>query len=378
MQMVKFPSIDQFRNVVKQVRDRAKYHGQPLPVLQFNGSVKLHGTNASVIKDPRTGEIWCQSREQIITPEKDNMGFARFISELPGRGIDTYFNIAATVYGHNNIKQGDLIGIYGEWCGQGVMKGVAISQVPKRFVVFGIKVYTPGAVTEDGQDGGESHWFPPKQLVQVQDLFNHELWMTLGSKDGDSHKNGIFSIQEFQTWTVDIDFAHPELIQNYLVELTDNVEKQCPVGKAFGVDGIGEGIVWRCISGWSFPFDSGIDVSMVQIKTHDLIFKVKGEKHSDTKVTKTAAVDVEKVATIKEFASNVCTDHRLEKMVEKMKETGVEVNLQNTGQFLKLVGSDVIKEESDTIEASGLDRKDVMPAVNATARQWYMKLVNKV
>lgn len=373
MQMVKFPSIDQFRNVIKQVRDRAKYRGQPLPVLQFNGSVKLHGTNAGVIKDPRTNEIWCQSREQIITPEKDNMGFARFISELPCRGIDTYFNIAATVYGHNNVKQGDLIGIYGEWCGQGIMKGVAISQVPKRFVVFGIKVYTPGEVTEDGQDCGESHWFSPKQLALVQELYDVEMY-----RIEPDYKGRIFCIQDFQTWTVEIDFSQPELIQNYLVELTDGVEKLCPVGKSFGVDGIGEGIVWRCISSWSYPFDSGIDVSMVQIKTNDLIFKVKGEKHSDTKVTTTASVDVEKVATIKEFATNVCTDHRLEKMIEKMKETNIEVNIQNTGQFLKLVGSDVIKEESDTIDTSGLDRKDVMPAVNATARQWYMKLVNKI
>jgi hypothetical protein len=238
------------------------------------------------------------------------------------------------------------------------MKGVAISQTPKKFVVFGIKVYTPGAVTDDGQDGGESTWFSPKQLVAAQDQFNHELWMTQGS----DYQENIFSIQKFPTWTIEIDFENPELTQNYLVELTDGVEKQCPVGKAFGVEGIGEGIVWRCIS-------------KAEIKTSDLIFKVKGAKHSDTKVKTTANVDVEKVQNIKQFAENVVTDHRAEKMLEKMKEAGIAILAENTGHFLKLMGSDVIKEESDTIEASGLDRKEVMPAVNKLSGQWFLKFL---
>jgi hypothetical protein len=324
--------------------------------------VKLHGTNSSIVKNPQTGEIWCQSREQIITPEKDNSGFATFISKVPGRGIDTYFNIAAAVYGMTEIKPGDLIGIYGEWCGQGIMKGVAISQIPKRFVVFGIKVYTSGATTEDCQDGGTTKWFNPAQLKTVQDKYEWEINSTLGIVY--TGYTGIHSIQQFQSWNVEIDFASPELVQNYLVELTDGVEKECPVGKAFGVSGVGEGIVWRCVTAHD------------TIKTSDLIFKVKGEKHSDTKVKTTASVDIEKVNSIKQFAENVVTDHRCEKMIEKLKEQGLDVDVKNTGVFLKLVGADVLKEESDVIDVSGLERKDVMPAVNVLARQYFMKLIN--
>jgi hypothetical protein len=182
------------------------------------------------------------------------------------------------------------------------------------------------------------------------------------SMPGDGKMIEIYTIQQFQTWTVEIDFENPELIQNFLVELTDGVEKQCPVGKSFGVEGIGEGIVWRCISN-------------AEIKTSDLIFKVKGQKHSDTKVKKTANVDIEKVQNIKQFAENVVTDHRAEKMLEKMKEAGIAILAENTGHFLKLMGSDVIKEESDTIEASGLDRKEVMPAVNKLSGQWFLKFL---
>jgi hypothetical protein len=33
----------------------------------------------------------------------------------------------------------------------------------------------------------------------------------------------------------------------------------------------------------------------------------------------------------------------------------------------------VIKEEADTLEANGLDRKAVMTSVNLLARQWFLK-----
>jgi len=369
-QHIRFPSIEQLRSVVKQVRDRAKFHGVPLPKLTFNGSVKVHGSNSCICYDPYTTEQWCQSREQIITPEQDNAGFARFISELPGTGIKPYFNVVAGIYGHTKLKQGDVIAIYGEWCGQGIMKGVAVNQLSKRFIVFGIKVYTPGKTTEDGQDGGTSVWFSPAQLVKAHEMFEQEVVKTT------DQAINIFSIQKFPTWTVEIDFTHPELIQNQLVELTNEVENCCPVGKAFGVEGIGEGIVWRCVSSWNIA--NVPDELDAIIKSHDLIFKVKGPKHSDTKVKTTATVDIEKVNSINEFAANVCTDHRLEKMLDQLIQSGLELDVKNTGNFLKLVGADILKEESDVIEASGLERKDVMPAVNLLARQWFLTKWNKV
>ena len=39
----KFPSIEQFRNIIKQVHANAKYHEKPIPTLEFKGTVKLHG-----------------------------------------------------------------------------------------------------------------------------------------------------------------------------------------------------------------------------------------------------------------------------------------------------------------------------------------------
>lgn len=350
MELIKFPSIVQFHAVVKYVRDRAKYHETELPKLKFNGSVKLHGTNAAIVRDLYSKETWAQSRENVITVEQDNAGFARFVSEC--QYVDLLFAVAATVYGHHRIQAGDRLAIYGEWCGGSIQKKVALNQLPKMFVIFGIRV---------SKDEEHSVWFTPQQLVDFADGCGREL----------PPESMIFSIQKFQTWEVEIDFSNPADIQNHLVELTTAVEQCCPVCKTLGVEGVGEGIVWRCDDKWT-------KADGTELMATDLIFKVKGEKHSDTKTKNLAPVDVEKVKSIKEFAERVTTDHRLEKMVELMRVDGVTIEPKSIPVFLKHVGNDVIKEESDMIDASGLTRKEVMSAVNAAARQWFLKMVNQV
>jgi hypothetical protein len=70
----------------------------------------------------------------------------------------------------------------------------------------------------------------------------------------------LFPIHE-----VDIDFNYPTLSQNDIIEATLAVEKECPVGKYFGVSDIGEGIVYSCIT-------EGYQSS-------DFMFKSKGELH---------------------------------------------------------------------------------------------------
>lgn len=340
MRHFSFPSIEQFRHVVKSVQDRATYHRCELPVITFEGTVKLHGTNASVMKDLITGEIWAQSRQNVITPEQDNAGFARYVNE----NLDTFEELLEAA---RLLQQGaSHVGIFGEWCGQGINSGVAITQLPKMFVVFGIKRIT-------NQEENLGTWFTSDEINAVI-LEAHAV-------------QKIYSITRFKTFRAAIDFIHPELAQNDLVKITSDVEAECPVGAAFNVKGVGEGVVWRAVF---TPADN--------FRIDGLIFKVKGPKHSDSKTTNMAPVDVEKIASIKLLAESVVTDHRLEKMIEVLKQTGVELIPESTGAFLKLVGQDVSREEGDTITASGFTNKEVMPVVSRLARDWYLKLVNKV
>ena len=67
----------------------------------------------------------------------------------------------------------------------------------------------------------------------------------------------------------------------------ESPEKRCPAGAFFGVEGVGEGVVWRCITpGFQRP---------------EFWFKVKGEKHSVTRVKKLAPANTQRMDSIESF-----------------------------------------------------------------------------
>jgi hypothetical protein len=349
----KYPSIEQFRNVIRKVHDRARFSGLdedgkavfnpavPLPVLTFRGTVKLHGTNAGVgftFADPNT--YWCQSRERIISPLDDNAGFAAHVyanREAFRATCDVVKRFALS-----DIDFSDCTGavIYGEWCGGNIQKSVALNQIPKMFVVFGIKVF----LADPGNDVDMHAWVPDaivKELIPPNE---------------DAR---IFNIWHFDTWSLDIDFNAPELVQNKLREITEAVELQCPVAKHFGVEGVGEGVVWK---GVTEPYVGS-----------DFMFKVKGEKHSASKVKTLAAVDIEKVNSIAACVDVIVTENRLQQGIEHLKLNNLDVSVQNLGPFLKWVAGDCAKEELDTIVGSGLEPKEVCKAVSNKARKWFFE-----
>ncbi len=211
MTFKRFPKIGQFRDVINHIAQKTRFvgldeAGEPMydatkrmPVLDFEGTIKLHGTNAAVVRN-EDGSIHFQSRERIITPESDNAGFALWASTI--NWIPIFNSIITRVA---------RIEIFGEWCGGNIQGTVALNQLTKRFVVF--KVYVDG--------------------VSVKFNFMEEY-------------RDIFNIRDFQKFNVSIDFEKPSNSQNFLVERTLEVEEKCPFAEAFGVIGTGEGIVWTC------------------------------------------------------------------------------------------------------------------------------------
>lgn len=331
---VSYPSIGQFRNTIRAVVSQARFVGVdengdaiinplvPLPVLTYRGTVKLHGTNAAIgrrlVMDPSIDEIWFQSRERIITPAKDNMGFA---SKYYGQPLEKLL--------FDKLPEGEEVIVFGEWCGQGIQSTVGIGRLPKMFVVFDVRI--------DGV-------WQSKEVVQ-----------SVGCKE-----LNIFNIYDYHTEEVDIDFAFPENIQNKLVDLTTKVADRCPVAHAFGVEGIGEGIVWRCISDSKYA-DPGF------------MFKVKDERHATGagKVKVLAEVDAQAVADIKEFAELVVTESRCRQGIDKMRERGLELDRSCIGHFINWVFDDVVKEELDVAIKSKIDLGKAKGAVTKLARDWF-------
>lgn len=330
MEMNKFPSIEQFRNVVKEVTQRSRYvgkddEGKPiynnsvaLPSVTFTGRIKIHGTNAGIGID-NEGNYWCQSRERILSLTQDNAGFFVYAN----KNKDFFSKILTDIM---NLYEASGVIVYGEWAGKGVQKGVAVSELEKSFYVFGVKL-----VFND-----EDEW--ANDLIK---LF-------------DDAAIGLYNLDTFKTYSITIDFNEPESAINQMVEWVEEVEKECPVGKYFGVSGVGEGIV--------FSNDE-----------FGLKFKVKGEKHQSSHVKTLAPVDVEEINKVKDFVTYSVTQSRLEQGISVMRENNIETTPQNTGVFVKWIVGDVMKEESDVIIENGLDAKKIAGAIGKAASDYYKR-----
>jgi len=340
---ISFPKIGQFRQVIKHVVDSARYFGKdengdaifntslPVPTLTFEGTVKLHGTNAGVTIN-RNGEMWAQSRENIISVEQDNAGFAFFVE----KNKDVFTSLFETI----DMKDADFLTIFGEWCGGNVQAGVAINGLAKMFVVFAVKLSYIDVEK-------------PNFYLNSVDFSNIK-----------STEDLIFNIQDFQTFTIDIDFENPAMIQNKLIEITSEIERECPVGLAFGKSGIGEGVVWKHYT------ENG---SIIQ-------FKVKGDKHAGKSKTKTLQiVDTEKLNSVNDFVEYAVTEGRLNQGIEKVfTMNGEEIDIKKMGNFLKWIMSDIVDEEMDTLIDNKLEPKDVAKQVSNKARKWFLEKWNSL
>lgn len=350
---IAWPSINQFRSVVKNVQHQSQYVGQddagePIynrlaksPKLNFEGTIKLHGTNSSVVLGS-DGEMWCQSRSNIITPQDDNAGFAMFVEQHK----DEFTNLMHRSIIECGFTTEDLV-IFGEWCGGNVQKGVAVCELPKMFVIFGI------AIAHDVETKYKTYF----TREEVQNVCS-----SVSKPEGSvPTESKIYCIYDFPTFEIEIDFENPHESVQILNKMTDDIGTECPVGKAFGISGIGEGAVWRCV-------EDGYDDS-------GYFFKVKDERHSNSKVKVLANVDVERINNIKELADTLANNGRLEQMHQTLFNTlnGGETDITKTGEFIKAVMGDIIKEDMDVVAASGFTWKEVAGPASKICKNFIME-----
>lgn len=330
--MHKYPSINQYRHLICECVDRARYigrddHNKPMfdktklaGKITLNGTVKIHGINSGIFLD-KNGNYGAQSREVILSETKDNKGFCKFAL----KNKDWFEPILKSLLGNN-----EQVIVYGEWFGMGIQSGVAVSHCEKTYAIFGIKVY----------QNAEDH-----------------IWINSDYKEFESPERNIYSVKTFGEYKVEIDLDNPKLAQNELIRLTEEVEKECPVGKYFGFSGIGEGIVYEN------PYDLSIKM------------KVKGSKHAVTKVKTLAPVDIEKLNSIAEFVDYSVTENRLLQGLQVMEEHGIIHCKENIKHYNKWIIDDIVKEESDTLTESNLVLRDVAANISKKAVAFYMSKI---
>lgn len=345
----RYSNIEQYRNFIKTLIERATYVGKdeegtplydyktPLPTIPVHINVKLHGTNGCFAYKPLTGEYWTQSRNRILSLQKDNDGMCAFMEKHRESLIQICQKIIVNATNSGDI--GDLVSeditiyLYGEWAGKGIQDKVAISELEKSFYVFDAKIKGLG-------DEEDSKFWVSNLDLEVPTLYN---------------KINIYNVNDFKIWSSRIDLNFPEAILPLLEELRDEVEKRCPIAYELGVDGIGEGLV----------------VS-TNFKGRKIRFKVKGEKHAGgSKPKELPKIDTEKLQSIREFATLVVSHSRVE---QGIKEVGA-VDESNTPDFLRWFANDVIKEHTDTLTDNNLLWKDVAKEVSNEARKlFFIKL----
>lgn len=314
----------------------------------FANDILVHNSNAGICYSIPDG-IWAQSRENIITVEKDNAGFAFFVEQNKEVFISIIEDLAKI---HNIDLNKNIISLYGEWAGGNIQKNSALSGCEKQFIIFQAFKVSPLEPSEDEK----AIWFETCREVTLIES-TQKLWI-------DSTENKIFNIMNFKNWSFEIDFNSPEKTLNEIINLVqDVIEPASPLGKKFGQDeNVGEGVVCTYLS------DDG---ALIQ-------FKVKGEKHSNSKVKTTAPVDLEKLGKVDKCVEEITHNWRFEQGLVTIFGADYEKNINRNkmGDYLKWVASDTLKEESDIIVKYGFEPKDVMGKVQDKAKKYFYAAEN--
>jgi hypothetical protein len=331
MTFIPWPEIESFHHIRKFIRvdpgewwaAREKLCGSS--VVTYKPKVKLHGTNAAVLRFG--GKVMAQSRSGIITPENDNAGFARWVETNKSAWSNNENFLPCAIF-------------YGEWVGKGIQKGVAVSEIDKCFAVFAARL-----LNIDGDLLGDDLIIEPEQLAaHVGNVPNTYILPWYGT-------------------TLDVDWRHSDdALTQTIAPVNDwvsAVENNDPwVEATFGVKGTGEGLVFYPVSKPHLGFEN----------FNYLVFKAKGEKHKNIATAKPAQVNAESAASIDAFCSLVLTPARLEQGATAV--GGFDLKL--TGQFLTWIAGDIQKECQDELAASNLTWKQVQKPLGDKARTWFV------
>lgn len=331
---ISWTDIESFHNVRKTT---AKYPHvlRDKSTVTYRAKVKLHGTNAGIVIEAN-GTVTALSRSSVITSESDNAGFARWVADK------------ASEWKKFAPKSGIIV-IFGEWCGPGIQKGVAVNQLTEKiFAMFGARFMSA--------EGVDEHF--------VDDPYTLNVFSSKGCYVIPWFNSG----EEFKVdWN-----AASEDLEPVLARITAHVEhvEECDpwICAKFGIRGIGEGLVF-------YPVD---DDHKGYETFGNLCFKAKGERHRVVAKTKSVQVDPAKFQSLRDFAEAVCTAARLEQGVRAVSDGELKFDTKSIGPFLAWISRDVIKETQDEMTASGLEEKAAVRACCDRARNWYVAEMKKL
>lgn len=331
------------KDVVKALKNKLRDPDNPeqepiLGSIPIIGTVKLHGTHADIIISP-SNKLTFQSRNNAtLTESTDNFGFAEAMSSKQSAILhirDRILSRWKTLNLHSTLDPTLPITIAGEWIGHKIQSHVAVSHLPRRFVIISIRI--------------NNQWVPDPPYADIEDPA-HDIYNV--SRGGTYHAT-----------------LYPENIQRTiddLLPLTERIAASCPFASSFGIEGEGEGLVWKLV-----PYAS--DASFW--------FKTKGGRFRPTFAPapkKAAKGRAERWEVAAEVAGMWCSGERMEQGWDYLREKGVRRDRAGVGVFLKWVQVDILTEEKGYIKEHGVDVDMLKREVIGKAKGWYLERCAKV
>jgi hypothetical protein len=349
----KWTDIESFSHVIRS-RNQSEWMQKQGPIA-YRSKIKLHGTNAGV-RVTKDG-IFPQSRSQIITIQNDNAGFAAWLE-----GNKSIFNMA-----RNEVINRDIeMTFYGEWAGPGIQKGVSVSQIPeKTLFLYALDVHT----------GDETfHYLSPIFI---------STWLL-----GDTDKSRVRVLPYIDEEPTIVDFEKAESVANF-AELVNEMVAGCEtvdpyIANEYGIEGPGEGYVFYGygVSPDEYfvkePFGAHLTRGLNKHSAGNkgFMFKAKGEAHRVNKTKTAATVNPELLKSVAAFVNYAATEARFEQgFVEAVKE---QLDPKLTGDFIRWVMGDILKECTQELVDNGLEWKQVQGGCAKKARDWYITKVEAV
>ncbi len=323
---IKFFSIKKF----PVVRQAALDFGAPK--LRYRATTKLHGAQGSIYVTPE-GEVVPQSRNLVLGEQEDSHGFARWVLSR-----QEAFKAC--------LKPGFVV--YGEWCGPGIQKKVALNALEKpAFACFSVFDISSG------------HIYPADTVKER--YLSLELAPEL--------RDEVFVIPLGVSF--DIDWRNCEDSFQDICSLADEVSLLDPwVKERFGIEGPGEGLVLypeAVLPGQTSNIDT-FDFSRRELFSK-YVFKVHGEHFGKGKwQSPHRTIELQKFAEGEAFAAYFVTSRR---MSQCLVELELQENDLGSGD-LKLVqrwmGQDIKKESIEYLKQAGFKWKHVSGAVSQRVR----------
>lgn len=329
------------------------------PVLDIEGTVKLHGMHADLVFDlhqlpvsppsPQVAEdvsainavlglsestipsssttshplnVTFQSRNRICDPDSNQHGWPREIAQYPDALVyirDRVLTRYTTKDSTTSLNTAYPLIIAGEWIGPKVQKDVGVSKLSARFVIISI---------------------------QINGIWQNDL----DYSDIEATKAGIYSVfrsgqQIVKMDTSDLSENNPTLLR--MQKIADAVEECCPFSAAFGVNNSrGEGVVWK-------PGTSeGRGDALYWLKTKGPIFGPENRIDADAIATEDA-----KKKNIDDVCRRFVSARRVEQGFEYLLELGIPPSRVSVRIFMDWIVKDIWLEEKTEIAEMEKARK---------------------